>query len=361
MLLPPTAPRAVAAADAAPQLVSSAAARGTSPLSLSPPRRQHLQRTLAGGSSTAPSSPGGVAAPARASGRCPAPNSSMEPAEGAIRRASTWHYLGGSSPRASSPRSSGLPTWRRPASGGGGGDASAPAALGRPLVLLVVTLYTCALLGMPLLYSSFTARHAAGGLGPASGGDLAAAAAAEGVVGSRPVARRAALERGGGRAAAAATALWPGVAPVLVEYRDAGAISGGGGSCAASNRPRSDWPAAGGGREAGGQWAAPPGAGPSPARNLAVCASVLQATWCRSPPPSTPRRGASSRCSTAPPPRPRRRRQAAALQAQPPAAAGAPWHGCRRRRRRRRAPWRRAHRARSACSLPSPAAAAPPT
>lgn len=115
------------------------------------------------------------------------------------------------------------------------------------MVLAVALLYTVALLGLPALYSSFTARNGSGMAARGSGGDLPAAALAEGVLQPPALARalsgrRVALERGGG----AAAELWPGAGLTLplagsqvpqlprVEYRDAGAKGRKGqGSCTA--------------------------------------------------------------------------------------------------------------------------------
>ena len=126
--------------------------------------------------------------------------------------------------------------------------AAAPGLLGRlssrALLLATLALYTLALLGLPLLYTTFGRRLSGGGspeLG--GGGDLQAAALAEGVLQPPPLlaralvaSRRLALE-GGSRGAAAA--LWPdaGLAErhfgattaqlPRVEYRDAGACQQG--------------------------------------------------------------------------------------------------------------------------------------
>ena len=164
----------------------------------------------------------------------------------AIPRAATcpaFNSSGGGSPRA-------LPSWRRsPWQRPGGADAPAaapaPGLLGRlssrALLLATIALYTLAVLGLPLVYTTVAGRRLSSGDGAdgSGGGDLQAAAQAEGVfqpprlTRALVASRRMALEGAsrGAAAAVSAAALWPNAGRHFgataaqlprVEYRDAG-------------------------------------------------------------------------------------------------------------------------------------------
>lgn len=140
---------------------------------------------------------------------------------GSIPRAVTcpaFYPPGGSSPR-------GLPTWRRAPSPP---SAALPSGVSsRAILAATLALYTVVLLGLPLLYSSSSRWHSAGG-------SLAAAGASDlpGVLQPQLAralsSRRLALEAGQG----AAAELWPDAAGFgtaaaqqpRVEYRDAGNV-----------------------------------------------------------------------------------------------------------------------------------------